>query len=90
MRKIGLQLWSIKHDLEKDFKAGLKKVAELGFDGVEFAGYYDIPAQEMKILLNEYGLEVAGVHHNVFELDEKLDEIMEYNKILGNRNIVCS
>lgn len=90
MRKIGLQLWSIKNDLDKDFKAGLKRVAELGFDGVEFAGYYDIPAEEMKALLDEYGLEVAGVHHNVFELDEKLDEIMAYNKVLGNKNIVCS
>lgn len=90
MRKIGLQLWSIKNDLDRDFKAGLKKVAELGFEGVEFAGYYDIPAEEMNALLSEYGLEVAGVHHNVNELDEKLDEIMAYNKVLGNKNIVCS
>lgn len=89
-RKIGLQLWSIKQDLDKDFKAGLKRVAQLGYDGVEFAGYYGIQPEQMKALLQEYGLEVAGVHHNVDELDQKLEEIMAYNRVLGNRNIVCS
>lgn len=89
-RKIGLQLWSIKQDLEKDFKAGLKQVAQLGYDGVEFAGYYGIEAPKMKELLQEYGLEVAGVHHNVDELDQNLEAIMAYNRVLENRDIVCS
>ena len=89
-RKIGLQLWSIKQDLEKDFKAGLKRVAQLGYDGVEFAGYYGIEAPKMKELLQEYGLEVAGVHHNVDELDQNLEAIMAYNRVLENRDIVCA
>ena len=37
---IALQVYSVRDDLEKDFYGTLKKVKELGYDGVEFAGLY--------------------------------------------------
>ena len=37
---IALQLYSIRHDCEKDLPGTLKAVARMGYDGVEFAGYY--------------------------------------------------
>ena len=36
--KISVQLWSVKHELKKDFKGTLTQIANMGFDGVEFAG----------------------------------------------------
>ena len=38
---IGLQLYSVRDDMAKDFKGTLQKVKEMGYDGVEFAGMYD-------------------------------------------------
>ena len=35
---IGLQLYSIRDDMAKDFKGTLQKVKDMGYDGVEFAG----------------------------------------------------
>ena len=44
---IGLQLWSIGKDIENDFFGTLSKVAKMGYDGVEFAGYFGYNALEM-------------------------------------------
>ena len=38
--KVGLQLYSVRDDMEKDFYGTLKKVKEIGYDYVEFAGYF--------------------------------------------------
>ncbi len=48
MLPVGLQLYSVREDLEKDFEGTLKKVKAMGYEGVEFAGLYGHSAQEMK------------------------------------------
>ncbi len=47
MLSIGLQLYTVRDQTEKDFAGTLRRVAELGYTGVEFAGYGDLSAQEM-------------------------------------------
>lgn len=86
---LGLQLWSVRDRMEHDVPGTLKKVAELGFDGVEFAGFYDIPANEMKAMLDTYGLQVAASHTGADLLANDLDQVIAYNSIIGNRRIVC-
>jgi sugar phosphate isomerase/epimerase len=86
---IGLQLWSIKEELEKDFKGTLKKVAEIGYDGVEFAGYGGLSSLELKELLLELGLKVCGSHVSLTELTENIDEVIEYSLAIGNKYIIC-
>ena len=38
--KVGLQVYSVREDAEKDLEGTLKKIKELGYDGVELAGLY--------------------------------------------------
>ncbi len=86
---LALQLWSVKGDMEKDYKNTLKKVAELGFNGVEFAGFFDVKAEDMKACLDENGLKIAGSHTSIELLTDKLNEVISYNKTIGNTNIIC-
>ena len=51
--KIGLQLYSVRDDMAQDMYAALKKVKEIGYDYVEFAGYFDHSAEEVKSMLDE-------------------------------------
>ena len=44
--KIGLQLYSIREDMEKDMDSALRQVKEMGYDCVEFAGYFGHSAEE--------------------------------------------
>ena len=66
MKHIGLQLYSVGADMGKDVYATLKRTAELGYTGVEFAGYFGIPAEQMKAWLDELGLKAYSSHTNVF------------------------
>ena len=86
---IGLQLWSIKEELEKDFKGTLKKVAEMGYDGVEFAGYGGLSSTELKTLLVDLGLKACGSHVSITELTENIDAVIEYSLEIGNKYIIC-
>lgn len=86
---IALQLWSVKEDVEKDFYKTLEKVASMGYDGVEFAGYYGKNAKELKAKLNELRLKVAGSHISMEEILQDTDKVIEFEQELGNKYIVC-
>ena len=81
--KIGLQLYSVRENMAEDMEGTIKKVAEMGYDCVEFAGYYDHTAEEVKAMCDKYGLEIPSVHqvHNVFLEDPEAS--VAYLKTLG-------
>lgn len=65
MSKIGLQLYSIRGELERDFFGSLEKVKQAGYDCVEFAGFYGHSAKELKSALDGIGLEAYSTHSGV-------------------------
>lgn len=81
--KIGLQLYTVRDDLAKDFKGTLRQVAAMGYEGVEFAGYGDIPAEEMKALLDELKMEAFGSHIGLQQLENNLEGEIAYLKTIG-------
>jgi len=89
---VGLQLYTLRDETAKDFVGTLKKVAEMGFKAVEFAGYGDIPAKEMRKLLDDLGLEASSAHVGL-PLDDKaalkdaLASQIEYNLEVGSKYI---
>lgn len=86
---VGLQLFSVRHELDKDVRGTLEAVAEMGYEGVEFAGPVKHSAEELRALLDEFGLVCCG-WHTPFSLvqDDRLEETIEFNKVLGNRFII--
>ena len=89
MSKIGLQLYSIKELTQEDFLGTLKKVGEIGYDGVEFAGFFDTPASDLKKVLDDSDLVPCGSHTGIELLQDNLDETIEYNLEIGNPYIIC-
>ena len=51
--KLGLQLYSVRDFMEQDMEATLKAVSEMGYECVEFAGYFGKTAEEVKALLQK-------------------------------------
>ncbi|MDQ0198001.1 sugar phosphate isomerase/epimerase family protein [Neobacillus ginsengisoli] len=86
---VAVQMFTLRDECEKDFAGTLKKVADLGFDGVEFAGYYGLTAIEVKALLDELGLKAAASHVPLEELESNLAGVIEDQKILGSNYVVC-
>ena len=62
MREYGIQMYSVRDITEKDMPGALRALAEMGYKNVEFAGFFGIPAEEIKKLLDDNGLKVSGTH----------------------------
>lgn len=81
--KVGLQLYSIREDMERDMDETLRKVKEMGYDYVEFAGFYGKPASEVKAILDKYGLTAISVHQGFESYFEKGQQEIDYLKEIG-------
>jgi sugar phosphate isomerase/epimerase len=86
---IGLQLYSVRELLPKDFDGTLHKVAAAGYTEVEAAGYYKHTAAEFRHAMDQAGLRCISAHHSMYELSPHLDELIEYGHNLGLTYIVC-
>ena len=81
--KVGIQLYGLRNAMAADFEGTLKAVADLGYEYVEFAGYYDHTAEEIKALLEKYNLKCISVHQGVSFYDEDPDAAAEFLKTFG-------
>jgi len=89
-KPIGLQLYSVRELLPKDFEGTLRKVREDGYTEVEAAGYYDKTAAEFRKAMDGAGLRCVSTHHALSLLQAKLDELIDYGHELGLDYIICS
>ncbi|WP_322924766.1 sugar phosphate isomerase/epimerase [Paenibacillus campi] len=88
MLKVGLQLFTVREDLERDFEGTIAKIAELGYQGVEFAGFYGRSAEQIADLLKQHNLEVVGSHTQYNDLLNDAQSLIDYNKAIGNKYII--
>jgi len=86
---VGLQLYSVRHDCERDLPTVLDRVAAAGYVGVEFAGYYGREANELRQMLDDRGLRCCGAHTQLAEVqDERLEATVEFALALGNPYLI--
>lgn len=90
--KISVQLWSVKDELKEDFEGTLKKIAALGFNGVEFAGDYGQFAENpegLKKFLADLGLQASGAHVGFDKFNEEnFDGTVKFFNALGAKYLV--
>lgn len=87
---LGLQLYSVRDLLPKDYNGTLKQVGELGYRDVESAGYFNHSAADVKAAISAAGLHLVSAHYPMPMLRTKLDDIISFSKDLGVATIVCS
>jgi len=86
---VGIQLYSLRTIIADDVPGTLKRLAGMGYEGVEFAGYYDLPADELSGMLSECGLRCAGSHTGMDQLEgDAFDQTVAFNKALGNDRLI--
>ncbi|MGM1048842.1 MAG: sugar phosphate isomerase/epimerase family protein [Bacillota bacterium] len=91
--EFGLQLYSVRDELTKDFKGTLEKVASIGYKNVELffhdadnmgATIGNLTADELKQELDRLGLKAVSAHIDLAFLDEdKAEKIIAYAKKVG-------
>jgi len=61
-KPVALQLYSVRDLCAKDFRGTLRKVAAIGYKGVEFAGLHGADAKEVAKWLKDLGLKASSAH----------------------------
>ena len=89
LERIGMQLYTVRSILENDFEGGIEQVAAIGYDEVEFAGYYDRDPKDVRALLDRVGLTAPSVHAGIDMLRDDLDVVIDAAQIIGHQYIVC-
>ena len=86
---IAVQLYSVRHEAEQDLPGTLAKIRQMGFEGVEFAGWYGHSAVQIRTWLDAEGLRVAGAHVGIETLlGDQLEASVEFAHTLGNEFLI--
>ena len=89
---IGFQLYTVRGEFSRNPPGTLKRLGQLGYQGVEFWGYGGTPniyqqfsASEMRKLLDETALKCCGIHLELNALSkDNLQRTIENSQSLGN------
>ncbi|HZB87092.1 MAG TPA: TIM barrel protein [Terracidiphilus sp.] len=87
---IGLQLYSVRNLLPKDFDGTLRALHSAGYREVEAAGYYDKSAADFRHAMDAAGLRCISTHHDLQEWKQQGDQLIEYGHTLGLDYMICS
>jgi sugar phosphate isomerase/epimerase len=60
--QISLQLYTVREETASDMPATLRRISEIGYPAVEFAGYGDLSTSDLKIIIDDLGLRASGAH----------------------------
>lgn len=88
---IGVQIYSVRGAAGKDFPGIVEAIAKLGYEGVEFAGYYgwESKPKELRKLLDDNGLKCCGTHTGLNTITgDALGATAELHAILGNPYLI--
>jgi len=83
-----LQLYTVRDVAEGDFPGTLSRIAQIGYAGVELAGYYGLSVRELKGKLDDLNLRVAGSHIALDRVENETEKVIEENLALGNPFVV--
>jgi sugar phosphate isomerase/epimerase len=80
---LALQLYTVRDETAKDFAGTIRRVAAIGYGGVEFAGYGGLSSKEMAALLADTNLRAVGTHVSLDALNQDLDGQINYCLDIG-------
>ena len=81
--KIGSPLFILREECQKDLPAVLDKIAQIGYDGIEFLGFFGCKPSNIKNRLDSCGLKAIGDHVAFDEFVENTDKVIDEHKEIG-------
>jgi sugar phosphate isomerase/epimerase len=89
--KIGIQLYTVRDALKSDFKGTLKKLSEIGYDGVEFAWEYGgMNPRELAGFLHTVKLQAAGLHTSIDDILNPKSDSYVYARAVNTSFVTTS
>jgi len=90
IKRVGLQLYTVRGELKKDFDGTIAKVAATGYKEVEFADDYGGHSpKEVRVLLDNHGLASPSAHIRYDLIENKWPETLDAAHVMGQTYLVC-
>lgn len=86
--KTAVQLYTLREECKADFPGTLREISQIGYAGVQFAGYQGYDPQELKSVLDETGLQVAGMHVSLDEALNQTDRLVAEARLFETRDLI--
>ena len=86
--RIGIQLYSVRDPLAKDFEGTLAALAAIGYQQVEFAGLHDHSPKDVRAILDRYGLKAPSSHVGIPAITDAIDQTIDDTQTLGHQYLI--
>lgn len=87
-RAIGVQLYTLRSEMQRDVEGTLARVAGIGYREVEFAGYYDKSPADIRAMLGRTGLTAPAAHTPIEMLEANAAGVFDASKEIGHQYVV--
>lgn len=89
-QKCAVQLYTLREECQTDFPSILRQVKQMGWAGVQFAGFHGYEPAELAHVMDEIGLQTAGLHVSYQQIAEELEQLTEEAHLFRTRDLICS
>lgn len=90
LKRIGIQLYTVRQALDADFAGTLQRLAAIGYQEVEFAWNRGTSPSETKELLRATGLTAPAAHLSVEDFESGWDATVAATQTIGIENLVLA
>jgi sugar phosphate isomerase/epimerase len=88
--RIGIQLYTVRNDMEKDFEGTLSKIAGIGYKEVEFAGYFGHSPADVRAILNRLNITAPSAHGPLSMLTDNWQKTIDDAKVMGHEYLIVA
>jgi len=86
---LAVQLYTLRDQIAQDFAGTVKQVAQIGYAGVEMAGYGNLKtAAEAKRALDDVGLKIVGTHVGIEALEKDINRVFDEQHALNSPTVI--
>lgn len=86
----GLQLWTVKDELARDFEGTLKALGRMGYRRIEAAGWHDRSPRQFRAAVEAAGLDPFAAHHSLADLITDTEGRLAFARDVGVKYVVAS
>ena len=86
---VGIQLYSLRDHLPKDYRGNLARIAGWGITELEGGGTNGMPAADYKKMLSEYGLKMIAIGADYGDLEKNVAKVISAAREMDVKYVVC-
>lgn len=84
---VGLEIYSLRFELQKDLAGTLAKMKQMGFNDLEVSGYYGKTPKEFKKLLDQNKLKCGSMIFSYEQFNNNIETIISEAKLFGAKYV---